>query len=75
MGLMYEVSEKALEDIDVILDYTVVRHGGAQALVYYTDLKVKFETLADNPLICRERVEFSPSQCVSMSTRTTLSST
>jgi plasmid stabilization system protein ParE len=43
---MYDVSRKALKGIDAILDYTVVNHGGAQALIYYTDLNTKFETLA-----------------------------
>ena len=45
---VYEISKRALDDDDAILEYTVVSHGGAQAHAYYNRLKAK---LAHSPTI------------------------
>ena len=51
---------KAQEDLADIWRYTLDSWGEDQAFKYTDDLDAAFSRLADQPLIPRERIEFSP---------------
>ena len=51
---------KAYEDLENIWRYTIEQWGTEQAITYVDELNAAFKRLADNPLLNRERSEFSP---------------
>jgi|SaaInl4_135m_RNA_FD_contig_31_1481437_length_1250_multi_8_in_0_out_0_2 toxin ParE1/3/4 len=46
---MYELSSKAIEDIEGVIDYTVKNFGYDGMLVYHQSLDKCFQTLSKNP--------------------------
>lgn len=46
---MYRLSEKASEDLDDILDYSIIEFGVDVMLDYHLSLENCFELLAENP--------------------------
>ena len=48
---MYKLSTKATEDIEHIIDYTVVNFGSSIAIEYHKSLKSCFDILSNNPSI------------------------
>ena len=59
MGV-YKLHPKAELDLENIWLYTLYHWGVEQADKYIDDLDVTFRLLAEQPLSCRERSEFSP---------------
>lgn len=57
---LYVFSEKAENDLIEIYRYGFLHHGERQAELYQQSLKEKCQFLADNPLLYRERKEFTP---------------
>ena len=57
MGLFYELSSEADQDIDEIFDYTVHEFGTDQAVIYVTAFDNIFEQLLENPEIGCDRKE------------------
>ena len=58
--MSYRISGEADADLKEIYKYTHRTYGRAQADRYYDGLIDRISYLADNPLIARERPEFSP---------------
>ena len=56
----YIFSKKAEEDLIDIYRYGFLNHSERQANQYSDSLKEKCQFLADTPLLCRERDEFTP---------------
>ncbi|PPC92029.1 MAG: plasmid stabilization protein ParE [Methylobacter sp.] len=56
----YKLRPQALNDLEAIWLYGVKRWGLAQAEKYLTALTHSFQSIAENPLLCRERDEFTP---------------
>ena len=57
---LYVFSREAENDLIEIYRYGFLNHGERQAERYQEALKEKCQFLADNPLLCRERDEFTP---------------
>ena len=57
----FRLLPEAEKDLESIWQYTVERWGIDQADYYIDGLVDIFKLLSDNPLMCRERNEFSPS--------------
>ncbi len=57
MPMRIELSQEAEQDIDDILDYTLMTFGEAQAEEYYLSLRGCFDLISDNPQIGRSRPE------------------
>lgn len=57
---MYTLSRKAEQDLKEIYFYGYHEYGEQQADHYVHQLEKAFTLLAENPLICRERNEFTP---------------
>ncbi len=51
---MYSLSCKASNDLDSILDYTIINFGAEVMIKYHNSLKQCFETLDGNPDLGRE---------------------
>jgi len=58
--MKYDLSGRADSDLKEIYKYTYVTHGKAQADRYYDGLIARLESLADTPLIARERRDLIP---------------
>lgn len=58
--MAYRLSRRAKEDIIGIYVESAALFGAQQAESYHARLRRTFETLADNPLIARERTEITP---------------
>lgn len=56
----YRFSNKAIRDLDGILDYTLQKFGTAQAEKYVDQLKKHIIMLAENSFLAPLRKEFSP---------------
>jgi toxin ParE1/3/4 len=56
----FQLSKKAEQDLKEIYQYGYRQHGERQADRYIYKLEKAFYFLAENPLICPERVEFVP---------------
>lgn len=59
MGAL-RVSKAAREDLREIGRYTQSKYGKAQRRRYLSALGARFQVVRDNPLISRERAEFTP---------------
>lgn len=51
----YRLTPRALADLDSIADYTLAHWGAAQMETYVTALDRRFEWLAQNPMLGRDR--------------------
>ena len=58
--MRYRLSEKAAQDVTDVYVYGARQFGTAQAERYYQRIERLLHFLADNPLLARERLEFSP---------------
>jgi len=56
----YKLLPAAESDLENIWHYTARTWGVEQAVTYIDGLDQTFQLLAESPLICRERWEFSP---------------
>jgi len=56
----YVFTHQAEQDLIEIYCYSFLNHGQKQADQYAETLKTSCQTLADHPLLCRERNEFTP---------------
>lgn len=56
----YVFSQQAEDDLIGIYRYGYLNYGERQANAYMAALKQKCQFLSDNPLVCRERSEFTP---------------
>ena len=56
----FRLTPAALGDLEKIYDFTVERWSVSKADEYVSGLHVAFERLAENPLIARERIEYTP---------------
>jgi len=52
---VYRLTPRALEDLDAIADYTQEKWGSGQMAAYLTELHNRFQWLADNPNLGRDR--------------------
>jgi toxin ParE1/3/4 len=53
----FRLTPPAERDLESIADFTVSRWGRAQAIKYVAALQARFQWLADNPLLGRDRSE------------------
>jgi toxin ParE1/3/4 len=53
----FRVTPRALDDLDAIADYTLARWGERQTEKYLSELKQRFQWLAENPAAGRSRDE------------------
>lgn len=51
----FRLTPRALADLDAIADYTLEKWGAAQMESYLRALDDRFQRLADNPMLGRER--------------------
>lgn len=56
----FKLSRKAAQDLKEIYQYGYREYGERRADKYIQELEEAFVLLAENPLICRERIEFVP---------------
>ncbi len=56
----FRLSKKAAQDLKEIYQYSYREYGERQADNYIQELEKVFNLLAENPLLCRERIEFIP---------------
>jgi toxin ParE1/3/4 len=58
--MSYKLTPEAENDLIEIYLYGFKNFGEAQAESYFSELEEVFRMLGETPLICRERLEFSP---------------
>jgi toxin ParE1/3/4 len=58
--MSYKLTPEAENDLIEIYLYGFQNFGEAQAENYFSELEEVFRMLGETPLICRERLEFSP---------------
>lgn len=58
--MTYKLSRKAFNDLKEIYKFGFSNFGERQAREYTAELKQSLTVLAQTPLICRERTEYSP---------------
>lgn len=56
----FKLSKKAAQDLKEIYQYGYREYGEKRADNYIQELEKAFVLLAENPLFCRERIEFVP---------------
>ncbi len=56
----YKLTSKAENDLIEIYVYGFQKFGERQAEKYFSELEDCFQVLNTSPLICRERIEFTP---------------
>lgn len=56
----FKFSKKAAQDLKEIYQYGFRKYGERRTDKYIQELEEAFVLLAENPLICRERIEFVP---------------
>ncbi len=56
----YRITPRAAQDLDDIADYTRERWGREQMIAYLTAIEDRFQWLADNPKLGRERDDVFP---------------
>lgn len=58
--LIYRLQPEALNDLEDIWFYTAKKWGVEKAIEYIDLLNAKFSAIAEQPLLNRERLEFTP---------------
>jgi toxin ParE1/3/4 len=58
--MLYKITPEADNDLIDHYTYGFLNFGETQAEKYFSELGDCFQFLSENPLICRERIEFKP---------------
>ena len=58
--MAYKLTSEAQKDLIHIYVYGSQNFGETQAEFYFSELENCFQILSETPLICRERIEFTP---------------